>query len=423
MARRKTKKSYKGRLDRRRPSPKKKRRSAAATVWSDVRVWLLWTVAGILVTAAVALAWLYGQGPGETAAQASTTPKATASTDIVFEEQPPALKQADKREKINDAMLEALLAGGVAPTQAKLAVVAEPWGEVSQIKAYLHSGQRWRDVQQAIIASMKPLNTKVTWRKIATGNILEIEQNGRVTHRLILINPIEAQKPPRPKGKPRVAIVIDDMGYQLNMAKQLIAIDLPLSFSVLPFSPYGHKVAELALAKGKDVLLHLPMEPKSYPGITPGPGGLYRSMPPSELSEQASKNLDFLPQAVGVNNHMGSRFTEDRQAMLPVLRVVKDRGLFFVDSYTSPNSKAYELAGEMQMKRGRRGVFLDHDQDQEAVEHQLEALIHLAQNGHGVIAIGHPHTTTLNALRRYTKRLKEEVRLVPVSQIVSKPGN
>lgn len=410
-------------MDRKRPAPKKKqRRSVAATVWSDVRVWLLWTVAGILVTAAVAMAWLYGQGNGEPLdTAANLSPKPTANSTIVFEEKPPVLERTDKREQINDAMLEALAQDGVSPAQAKLAVVAEPWGEVSQIKAYLSKSQSWRDIQQTLDGKTRQLKTKGTWRKIKTGHILELKQKGRITHRLILITGKETGE--QADGKPKVAIVIDDMGYQLGMAKKLIALDLPLSFSVLPFSPYGHRVADLAAQKGRDVLLHMPMEPRSYPRISPGPGGLYRQMTPEELARQTGENLDFLPEAIGVNNHMGSRLTEDRQAMLPVLRAIRARGLFFIDSYTSPQSQAYELAGELKMPRGRRGVFLDHDQSQEAIEHQLEALIHLAQNGHGVIAIGHPHTSTLNALKDYAPRLKKEVQLVPVSKIVSGPAN
>ena len=412
-------------MDRKRPSPKKKqRRSTAATVWSDVRVWLLWTVAGILVTAAVALAWYLGQGnENQPTPQADKGAKPAATATIIFEETPPPLQRTDKREQINDALLEALAGGGVSPAQAKLAVVAEPWGEVSQIKAYLTKGQQWQDIRQTLDKKTRYLAAKTAWREIATGHILELQQNGRVTHRLILISAKKPDKTIAGKGKAMVAIVIDDMGYQLGMAKQLIALDIPLSFSVLPYSPYGHKVAKLAAASGKDVLLHMPMEPKSYPGTSPGPGGLYRHMTAEDLAAQAARNLDFLPQAKGVNNHMGSSLTEDRDALLPVLRTIRARGLFFVDSFTSPRSKAYELAGELKMRRGRREVFLDHDQSQGAIEHQLETLIHLAQNGHGVIAIGHPHTTTLNALKNYEARLKREVRMVPVSRIVNNSAN
>jgi polysaccharide deacetylase 2 family uncharacterized protein YibQ len=219
-----------------------------------------------------------------------------------------------------------------------------------------------------------------------------------------------------------VAIVIDDLGYSLPAAQRLAALGLPLGFSILPRSPHAQEIARLAKAQGLEILVHLPMEPRSYPHLTPGPGALLVAMGENELRRQTKANLDQLPGAVGVNNHMGSRFTESAQALQPVLEVIGQAGLFFLDSATSPRSQAQDLARRMGLAQGQRDIFLDHEPSLPAVERQLERLLALARGQGQAIAIGHPHPTTIQVLEQASARLRAEVELVPVSRLVKAPG-
>lgn len=238
--------------------------------------------------------------------------------------------------------------------------------------------------------------------------------------------PVPSLPPPRsaePDSGPRVqvAIVIDDLGWDPKAARALIELDFPLTFAILPSLPYSESVARLAQQKRREILLHLPMEPQGYPKVDPGKGALLREMDEDTLESLLLQDLKGIPNPVGVNNHMGSSFTEDDRAMRVVLKVLKRRGLFFLDSRTSPNSVAYETAKELGLKAGRRQVFLDNgDQaDPAAVEKQIWRLVHIAQKEGRAIGIGHPHPYTLEALRRTLPQLKENgVEVVPVSRLV-----
>lgn len=226
--------------------------------------------------------------------------------------------------------------------------------------------------------------------------------------------------PPRP----RVAILIDDLGWNSQVARSLLDIDAPLSFAVLPYLPHSKSIAHWAREKHRDVLLHLPLEPHGYPQIDPGKGALLKGMSEDRLEERLSHDLEAIPYAVGVNNHMGSRFTEDERAMRVVLRVLKKRGLFFLDSRTSSRSVGYDLARELGLKTGRRWVFLDHPDgekgaDAASIEGQLWKLSKLAKREGQAIAIGHPHASTIEALRHTLPRLiAEGVEVVPVSALM-----
>lgn len=233
--------------------------------------------------------------------------------------------------------------------------------------------------------------------------------------------------PPHRAGKPdtgpraRIAIVIDDLGWDPEVADTLLELDFPLTFAILPSLPYSESVARRATQKRREILLHLPMEPQGYPAMDPGKGALLREMDEETLESLLLQDLKGIPNPAGVNNHMGSSFTEDERAMRVVLKVLRRRGLFFLDSRTSPHSVAYEVAKELGLKAGRRQVFLDNgDQaDPAAVEKQIWRLAHIAQKEGRAIGIGHPHPYTLEALRRTLPQLKADgVEVVPVSRLV-----
>ena len=217
----------------------------------------------------------------------------------------------------------------------------------------------------------------------------------------------------------RVAIVIDDMGWDLPMAQALLALDAPLSFAIMPQSPYQSATAEAVQRHGRDILLHLPMEPHGYPKVNPGPHALLSDMSSLELTAQLQVALQALPMAVGVNNHMGSRLTENSQIMRVVMRELQQRDLFFLDSRTSSHSQAYQVAREMGVRTGQRQVFLDHDVQPAQISHRLHQLINLARKHGRAIGIGHPYTETLHALQQLLPELHAAgIEIVPVSHLI-----
>ena len=219
---------------------------------------------------------------------------------------------------------------------------------------------------------------------------------------------------------PRIAIVIDDMGWELPIAQDLFALKQPLSFAVLPQAPYHAKVAEAAHQHQRELLLHLPMEPHGYPKVNPGPHALLSTMSPEQLVAALQAALQALPQVIGVNNHMGSSLTENPEAMRVVMQELKQRQLFFLDSRTSAASKAYQIAREVGIPTARRHVFLDNDVEPARIAAQLHRLAEMASQQGDAIGIGHPYPETLRALEETLPRLSQAgVQIVPISRLVN----
>ncbi len=218
-------------------------------------------------------------------------------------------------------------------------------------------------------------------------------------------------------GKPRLALLIDDMGYRHKLGQQLIELDLNLSFAILPFTDHAHSLMEMAHAKKREILLHLPMEATSDKW-DPGPGALYTSMAPRSIKAQVRKDLEDIPYAVGVNNHMGSKFTSNKEAMQAALAPLKARNLFFLDSITIASSVAYKEAKAQQIKTGRRDLFIDNDQDGAKIKAQLVRLVKIAQKHGSAIGIAHPYPTTVATLQQEAAWLSDQVQLVGVSSLM-----
>ena len=218
-------------------------------------------------------------------------------------------------------------------------------------------------------------------------------------------------------GRPLVAIIIDDMGYRQNTGMALLALDLPLSFSFLPFTPFSDELQKEAQARGRDILLHLPLEPVDQK-LDPGPGALTAAMDPETMRSIFHQDLQTVPRAIGINSHMGSRFTANPQAMRTLLALVRTRNIFFLDSMTSSQSVAYDLAREMGVKTERRTVFLDNDQNLDKIMAQLDLLVKHADKHGQAVGIGHPYPATVEALRRYQAQLRARTEMVGVSRLV-----
>jgi len=239
--------------------------------------------------------------------------------------------------------------------------------------------------------------------------------------------PSRAQKPEPPLVAPpaptayraRVAIVIDDIGSDMAAVRGVLDIDAPLSVAVLPDLPYSEQSAEAAADAGRDVLLHLPMQPRgdSIKGL--GPGALMGGMDDELLAGIVEADLASVPGAVGVNNHMGSYLTEDRESMDRVMQVLGMHGLFFLDSRTSAASVAYESARAHGVPAASRNVFLDNDSDEAEIRHQFERMVKLSLKNGRAIAIGHPHPATLRVLSEEIPGLREKgIEVVRVSKLM-----
>ena len=227
--------------------------------------------------------------------------------------------------------------------------------------------------------------------------------------------------PPKPLPfRPRIAIVVDDLGLDKQVVEELLRLEAPLTFSVLPFQPHSRRIAQVAHAQGKEIILHLPMEPRGFPLKDPGEGGLFVTMGETkELTRQLKKDLDAVPYISGANNHMGSRFMEHEAVVRVVLRELKKRGLFFLDSGTTDRSMGYKLARELSLKTGKRDVFLDNETGPKDMEAQLNQLMKIARLRGKAIGIGHPYPTTVAALKGMIAKIqKAGIKIVPLSQVL-----
>jgi len=218
-------------------------------------------------------------------------------------------------------------------------------------------------------------------------------------------------------SRPRVAIIIDDMGYHQQIGKHLLALDMPLTFSFLPKAPFTLELEEQAWQEGRDILLHMPMEARDS-AWDPGPGALYLRDSSRAIRKKVEENILAVPHAIGSNNHMGSRFTENRAAMHTVLGVLQEHHFFFVDSYTTAQSTGLDEARTMGIPTARRHVFLDNVHERKKICLQLQRLVELARKKGWAIGIGHPNQATLQALTQCQKQLLSQVDIVPVHTLV-----
>jgi len=220
------------------------------------------------------------------------------------------------------------------------------------------------------------------------------------------------------KDSPKIAIIIDDLGYQKEIAERIISLDFPVTISILPFLPHSQIVAQMAKEKGLTVLLHLPMEPQNS-NVNPGQGAIFSTMTEEEIRNKMLANFQELPYVDGINNHMGSKATENTAVMRIVLNEVRERGLFFIDSMTSPNSVGYTLSKQMGIKTAYRSVFLDNDQDIDYIRSQVNLLKDFAEKYGTAIAIGHPYCNTIDVLSEIDLLLRAEgIRIVKLEELL-----
>lgn len=218
---------------------------------------------------------------------------------------------------------------------------------------------------------------------------------------------------PRKPFVPAIAVVVDDMGNDVEQDRRAIALPSQVSLSFLPYPFATPALSEEARRAGHEVLVHVPMEaPRDRDGSLAN--ALRRDLPPEENIRRLNAALLRVHGYAGINNHEGSVFTADRQALIPVAEALYGRGLFFLDSRTTPLSQVVPVARAFGVPSSDRDVFLDDDQASPAVAKQLRELERVAREQGVAIAIGHPHAATLDVVTRWCANLKG-FRLVPVS--------
>ena len=396
---------------------KKARLEQRARAMSRIRLWLL-------VIALAAIAFLVVAELGSSGKLAQFTSHIFGGGDV-----------SRQAERVNDAIDAALVALGIDGLESVRKELDEngvkriTWGKSGRIpvgeKLYHCNLEITNAVRSVGGEILRVRESNPDWRDLRTLD-MRFGIKGVETHHLVLSeSPRGAKAPRRPAAEegPMIAIVIDDFGHNMSATTRgFLALDYPVTIAVLPHTPRAPAVAEAAHDAGKEVLVHLPMEPRGYPGVDPGDGALLLSQSASEMGEMVRECISDIPHAVGANNHMGSRLTEDSSAMRSVMYVLKERGFFFVDSMTTPISVARAEAERAGIPTAASSMFLDSTLDETGrrdVEGKLRALEELARKRGVAIGICHPRQETLSALRRMLPGMKERgCRIVPVSSIV-----
>ena len=221
-------------------------------------------------------------------------------------------------------------------------------------------------------------------------------------------------------GAPWLVIVIDDLGGSLDHAQDLLSLDMPITFSILPDLAHSSEIDAMAAKAGMEVLLHQPMAASHAASrkICQSPNGLRPGMSIPEVDAVLDAHLVQVPHAVGMNNHMGSEATQDHALMAAVMAYLKTEGLFFLDSLTTAKSAASQEAARAGVQRLTRSVFLDNERGQQAALFMLDQAERDARAKGYAVAIGHPYPSTIAALDAWKLRRDKRVRLTTLSALL-----
>lgn len=221
--------------------------------------------------------------------------------------------------------------------------------------------------------------------------------------------------------KAKIAIIIDDLGMDVKHSRQVLDLPAPVTLAFLPYGTKTREFAKIGKEKGHHLMIHTPMEAMDGK-LNIGPGGLKESMSAEEMNAAFNVMLTSFDGYEGINNHMGSRLTQDKAAMDRVMKVLKAKGLYFVDSKTIQTSVAADEAREDGVPYAERDVFLDHVETPEFVRNALTQAEHTAKRKGYAIAIGHPKAVTIEALKAWMPTLQAKgIELVPVKELLVHP--
>ena len=217
----------------------------------------------------------------------------------------------------------------------------------------------------------------------------------------------------------KVAIVIDDCGYDLASVHTLLDTGLPFSYAILPFKPYSSDVLELVKSRGRVPMLHLPMEPMNAAAMSEGANTIRTNLTAAEKLTLTRKAVNSLPGIIGVNNHQGSKATSDAATMKVVLGELRSQGLFFLDSHTTSATVAKGMAQQLGVATARNDIFLDNSSNVADIRAQIYKALALAQKNGSVIAICHARTNTAKCWKLYAEEFKKTgITFVPVTELL-----
>ncbi|MBN1446192.1 MAG: divergent polysaccharide deacetylase family protein, partial [Candidatus Omnitrophica bacterium] len=221
-------------------------------------------------------------------------------------------------------------------------------------------------------------------------------------------------------GKTQIALIIDDVGWNKAIIKEIEKINRPLTLSLLPKAQYSRDIFEMLKDKDSfELILHIPMEP-APPSECRDKGLIKTTMSDEEIIRQFNDDLKgYYPHIRGLNNHMGSAFTADEEKMRVLLKEMRAKKMFFVDSMTTRQSKGFKLAKEMGIRTAQRHVFLDNESTSEYIEKQIRELVETSREQGSAIGLGHARKNTIAVLQKIIPELeKEGIEIVPVSSLL-----
>ncbi len=217
----------------------------------------------------------------------------------------------------------------------------------------------------------------------------------------------------------QIAVIMDDMGGSLPFLRELLRLNIIITPSILPGMSRAASATALLQEEGREYMVHMPMEPRSYPRTNPGPNALLLGQTEAETRRLVQSYMTAVSGAVGGNNHMGSRYTAESDAMRVVLSELKKHGLFFIDSRTIGNSVAFSEARNMGVKTATRNIFLDNEEEVSYIRQQIRKMVSMAGKNREIIAICHPYAETLEAFRQEQEWLRQQsVDFVSASKLV-----
>lgn len=277
----------------------------------------------------------------------------------------------------------------------------------------LPDGSQWDQTLQSIDAALMQAGFQtdiIQSEQIPPRNVAQL-QVFESTRLIAQINLTQMQRIIRAQ----IAIVIDDLGHNTRALDEALAIDRPITYAVLPKLPKSETLAGILGERGNLIILHQPME--SIRGLDPGPGAIYATMADAQVQSILTENLQSIPYCQGLNNHMGSRITTDKEKMRTIFTYLKANGYFFLDSLTEQN-QCKELARELNFPIYRRDVFLDNELDSAYINGQIDQLAHAALKYRSAIGIGHFHPITMRCIREKIPELEQAgIQLVYLNEL------
>lgn len=235
---------------------------------------------------------------------------------------------------------------------------------------------------------------------------------------LLKRKPIEIVKPAKIK-KAKIAIVIDDWGYNQRNLKFIKEVKFPVNISILPFLPYSTKIANEAKLNNQEIIVHLPLEPHQYRKVNVEQKVILTSMNKDKISKIINDALKSVPNAKGISNHMGSKATEDEDLMRVIFSEMKKHKFYFLDSYVTPKTVCPEVSKDIRINFAKRSVFLDNEADPNYIHNQLMSLLDAASKDGEAIGIGHDRSLTLKVIREFVPKIdKNKFEIVFVSELV-----